>query len=813
MKLGKILIVAAFLLPLHAFSQATLQGTIVDSISGESLPGATISLLKEKLVKGSATDSDGKFEIKNIAPGDYTIEVAFLGYKKYESFLQLKEGENTFDVQLPLSTYSIKTVNIIGTKGEKLKELTGTATQITAQELALISPVGTQDALEYIPGINGFADDGMGNSRISVGIRGLPPRRSRRVLVLEDGIPIQPALYAYSNMYYNPPAERIKEIEVIKGSSAIMHGPLTMGGVINYITSRPREEFGGSVTATAGTNNYYSLFTEIGGWKDKLVKPEVQLLYKRADGYRDNNDFVQYNGTVKFRYSPRDSKRNFYFKFNANYEDNNATYTGLTEYSFATNPKFNPKKDDNFKVKRLGLDIIHTNQITDRLRTDDKLYANLFDRRWWREFDVFVTAEDYADGNIVPVDFLTNGDLVRTGYRDANMGILRTFYEAGYEKTFNYRHQLFSLPARLNAGGRLHFEEFHNVIQRGSTPDAREGVLLYKDPVTGDTIFNGTSEVFHTYALSLFMEEEIKFGKFSLLPGIRSENYYQTYVDELHDGLSANAFTHILLPGIGFNYELGRANIFGGVHRGFTPAGRSSTLVIDYSVDKKSEVLPPELSWNTELGIRGSKKWLDWEVAGYYLFIKNMVELGRSTDLDNLDEILSRGVETNCMLKASNWAKWLPNLHVTYTYLNTVITTGTVAESALVNGSVDISGNELPYAPHHTYTIALLKHFNFGLDLRVDMKYVDRSYSDVENIEFTYNRGDTGPIPAYWLYNASIAYRWRKWKLALIGKNLADHIYIGSRLHSSPTSPSASVSSGILPGPRRQVNLSLSFNF
>ena len=94
----------------------------------------------------------------------------------------------------------------------------------------------TQEMLEYVPGISGFADDGIGNSRISIGIRGLNPRRSSRVLILEDGIPIQPALYVYPNMYYNPPSDRIDRIEVIKGSGTILYGPQTMGGVINYFT-------------------------------------------------------------------------------------------------------------------------------------------------------------------------------------------------------------------------------------------------------------------------------------------------------------------------------------------------------------------------------------------------------------------------------------------------------------------------------------------------------------------------------------------------------------------------------------------------
>ena len=160
---------------------------------------------------------------------------------------------------------------------------------------------------QYLPGINGFSDDGIGNSRISIGIRGLNPRRSSRVLILEDGIPIQPALYVYPNMYYNPPADRIDQIEVIKGSGTILHGPQTMGGVINYFTKKPRNQFGGLLKLTTGGNGYSSLFTEIGGWGDGKVSPEIQLLLKRGDGFRENNAFEQANACLLYTSpSPRD---------------------------------------------------------------------------------------------------------------------------------------------------------------------------------------------------------------------------------------------------------------------------------------------------------------------------------------------------------------------------------------------------------------------------------------------------------------------------------------------------------------------------
>ena len=59
-----------------------------------------------------------------------------------------------------------------------------------------------------------------------------------------------------------------------------------MGGVINYFTRRPRNEFGGSLKMTAGENGFVSLFAEVGGSKNQKLKPEIQLLYKKGDGFR-----------------------------------------------------------------------------------------------------------------------------------------------------------------------------------------------------------------------------------------------------------------------------------------------------------------------------------------------------------------------------------------------------------------------------------------------------------------------------------------------------------------------------------------------
>ena len=96
---------------------------------------------------------------------------------------------------------------------------------------------------------------------------------------------------------------------------------------------------------------------------------------------------------------------------------------------------------------------------------------------------------------------------------------------------------------------------------------------------------------------------------------------------------------------------------------------------------------------------------------------------------------------------------------------------------------------------------------------------MDKVYTDYENIEFgnpavSYNRGDTGPVPSYFILNGSATYQFNPdWEVQLTGKNLTDEIYIGSRLHSNPRQRSADLSTGIMPGPRRQINLQIRRNF
>ena len=71
-----------------------------------------------------------------------------------------------------------------------------------------------------------------------------------------------------------------------------------------------------------------------------------------------------------------------------------------------------------------------------------------------------------------------------------------------------------------------------------------------------------------------------------------------------------------------------------------------------------------------------------------------------------------------------------------------------------------------------------------------------------------------GPIDAYGIINISGSIKLNdNTKLFLSGKNIEDKSYIGSRLHSNPGQKDANISSGILPGARKQVNIGVNYSF
>lgn len=798
----------------------SVKGTVVNKSQGIPLQGANVEIIGDNNQQyGATTDKIGGFNIENIQDGNYKISVSFIGFEDYREDVLIESGNSyKVDAVLMIQPIVMSRLEIISDASAPYQELPGAATVIDMQTIKLINPIGTQEMLEHIPGVNGYADDGIGNSRISIGIRGLNPRRSSRVLILEDGIPIQPALYIYPNMYYNPPAERIDRLEVIKGSGAITYGPQTMGGVINYFTRRPRNDFGGLLKFSGGENGYSSFFTEVGGWGNDKLKPEVQLLFKRGDGFRENNSFEQLNATLKLNYFPSLNK-NIYFKSNVNYENSNATYTGLTKYSFDNNPTFNPKDDDNFKVFRAAFDLIQSERLSSTVSKNTTLFTSYFDRRWWRENDVFILASELDEDNPEAVPYYSPFDVIRVGNGEDNFGILRTFYVAGYEQSILIKHTIFQKDATMEIGGRIYWERFIDDKKTGDSPNSRDGIYYIPAASEEDSpVIVGQSHHYETMAFSGFLTENINIGSINLRPGIRFEIFEQERVDRLAGSVYLDKTTLVALPGIGFIKNFRSFRLFGGVHRGFTPPSSGALKILNFGEGSSTGGLDleAEKSWNKELGFRGKVSILEFELSGFHVSVEDMVAAGRGTAFKNLGKVNTMGVELRTSFDFMDLNKFLPNINMSYSYLHTEVVDGRIISNVpgSVGSEVDISGKEMPYAPAHNLMLGFQFSASEKFSLRLDTKFVSEVFTDFENISKTDNLGIAGPVPEYSIINFSTRYQFnQKINMFLTGKNITDKSYIGSRLHSNPGQKEAALSSGIIIGPRRQLNFGLEYTF
>lgn len=77
----------------------SVSGVILDETTGESLVGVAVKIDGTDLEV--YTDFEGGFLFDNITPGDYTVSVAMISYKKESSKLTIKLGQdNTIKIKL-----------------------------------------------------------------------------------------------------------------------------------------------------------------------------------------------------------------------------------------------------------------------------------------------------------------------------------------------------------------------------------------------------------------------------------------------------------------------------------------------------------------------------------------------------------------------------------------------------------------------------------------------------------------------------------------------------------------------------------------
>jgi len=309
-----------FLTPSSTFAQsnkgkASLSG-IVNDPAGQPLPYATISISGSK---STSADKLGKFLIKDVAAGVYTVTASLVGYQTNSQQVTLDEAATTDLIFTLQSAKDLSEVVVTaGRKPESLKDVPSSVTILNARDVKEQLNVNPS-----VAAILGNSVPGLGTSNNKATNAG-QTLRGRQVLVLIDGIPQSTPLMNGSRDIRTLDPSAIERVEVIKGATSI-YGNGSAGGIINFITKKAAGDkvisgttsvgLSGNLAHPSGTEGYRVSQT-LSGTSNKfsyvlngtynytgVLRDAKGIVNAQPDGLGENS---LYNTFVKLTYKPNE---------------------------------------------------------------------------------------------------------------------------------------------------------------------------------------------------------------------------------------------------------------------------------------------------------------------------------------------------------------------------------------------------------------------------------------------------------------------------------------------------------------------------
>lgn len=741
----------------------------------------------------ATTDRDGQFRFEKLEAGEYLVRASGEGFARSSREVTLNTGEAVaIDLTLSVEKIAEEVVILsttIGGLGDEVPRMPGSIQVIDRKTLEESRVFTINEALRKAPGINARDEEGFG-LRPNIGIRGLNPTRSTKVLMLEDGIPLSYAPYGDNASYYHPPIDRFDSIEVLKGSGQIAYGPSTIGGVLNYLTPNPPSKMTTEVTLLGGNRRFFNGGISFGGTWDRTG---VILHYhrKQGDGARENLHAGLNDVNVKVQQTLT-SRQALTLKANYYGEESNVTYSGLREDEFLANPRGNPFRNDFFYGDRWGGSATHAYVFNGNVALTTNLYGMHFDRRWWRQSsNSSQRPNDAAD----PLC----GGMANLNTTCGNEGRLRQYFNWGIEPRLRANFGWLGMRHELDLGGRYHYENQDRRQENGDTPAARSGRLV-------------ENNLRRNEALSSFIQNRFQIGEFSITPGLRVEkvNFLRTNrLGNNGQGVTGETDLTQLVPGIGFSYSPG-ANliVFGGIHRGFAPPRTED--IINNSTGGTVD-LDPELSWNYETGMRAQfNNSARVEATFFRMDYSNQIipaslAGGVGATLTNGGRTMHQGLELSGRVDTSTWlgSRYHFFTTVAYTWLPVAEFRGARFSNISGFSTTSITGNRVPYAPESLFNFNLGYNHRRGLTALIEAVYTGEQFADDLNTTRPTPDGQRGLIEANTIWNATVNYEVESIRSTFFFtvKNLFDRLTVVDRTR------------GLLPGIPRLFQAGLKFSF
>jgi len=747
--------------------EVKISGQILQAESQIALNGAAIKFDGSK--QGSISDNKGRFSLKNVAAGNYKLEISYLGFITESIDVQVAQSDiNLGLILLQEDVQQLEEALVNGTSvtgGEKgIRDLAGSAHYIGLKTLEEYEYNDINRLLRSVPGVYIQEEDGFG-LRPNIGMRGSGLARSAKITLMEDGVLAAPAPYTAPAAYYFPTTGRMEGIEVRKGSSQIEYGPYTTGGALNFISTQIPTKFRAKLDLLAGSFGQRRVHAHAGESFENYGFV-VETYQASADGFKQldnggNTGFDLQDYQFKFRVNSSSTakiQQSLQFKIGQTISNSNETYLGLSATDFDANPyrRYAASGLDRIESEQRQYGLNYVLQPTKNLDININAYRSSFGRNWYKSDKV----KD-ENGSISLDDILNDPNSFAdyyqslTGNGDDTIVLKnnnREYYSQGIQAAATYKWgQSGNFAQKLKAGLRYH-EDGVDRFQWTDDYIILQGDLALVNPGTPGTESNRLEDA---QAWAAFAEYQLSWKKWTFSPGLRYESialqrrdYGKADTERLGNNLSERSNqVDVFIPGFGLRYDMNaKQQFFAGIHKGFAPPGSGP------------EALPEE-SVNLELGSRLNYKHLNVQATGFYnqyqrLLGTDMAATGGlgSYQLFNGGNALVWGLELEASSTiGADWKRnWSFPVALSYTF-----TKGTFSNNFSSDfeawGEVE-AGDRLPYMAQHMLNLQMsanYRRFSFNTTTNFTSEMYTRAGTEL---------AESLIIPEQWNSDLSLSY-------------------------------------------------------
>jgi len=335
----KLSVIALFMLLACQMASGQKDRGVITGIvrDADGMPLAGASVVIESLKAGVAADNDGRYALRGLKDGSYTLRMSYTGYETFDTTVVLK-GSAVADASMKEAVYVTEEVVVRASRAGSrtpMAHSTVKATELREHDMTRDMPY----LLSLTPSLVETSDAGNGVGYTSMRIRGTD---ASRINITLDGIPLNDA-ESQQVFWVDLPdlASSSGSVQIQRGAGTSTNGAGAFGASVNISSMTPPEDPGSESGFSYGSFNTVRASAKV--WTGTLgerFNMMVRASLTGSDGYVDHSASDLRSASVSGIWSaPSDRLR---FNFLTGSERTGISWWGVPAEMLQENRRYNP---------------------------------------------------------------------------------------------------------------------------------------------------------------------------------------------------------------------------------------------------------------------------------------------------------------------------------------------------------------------------------------------------------------------------------------------------------------------------------------